>query len=518
MRLHLLTLILGALLGLGAAHAAPGLVVAPVVTERIDGQPAAGARGEPKLTKALRDLGLTVRPPAAMPGLADALAKGELAGRYPAVDWVLRVEIDASKLAEGVLETGFVRYDGYARAEVLTADTGELLGEVEARGQGMDLSPRTAALMAGEKAAAALAEKLTAAIPTLQATTRVRLTVTGVPVADEATRLADRLREVPGVKMAKVEMLKAGGETRLDLELDAGTAADLATRLDTAKGLGLRVDGFTSRTVIARYAPERRVRIEVVVGPFENATGNPAEAWLRPAVAKVLATELSNHVAFAVRAAPKADAPASAADTPAWLKEAGAAEVFNVDLYVTGRVRYDGGKAVLLVQVFDTVERRLVASTEHSGAMVGFRSVVAEAARSLGRPMLSAVLADNTLRSMAAARRAPADAVATLDAEAGKRRLQAVHIETGEGADVQGRVVVRGGADAPVRVRIASPDHLEQPVVLDVPAEDGEASLPFLAKLVNRAPVMPLEVEAAWRDGTAWHREVLRVTVMARTP
>jgi hypothetical protein len=78
--------------------------------------------------------------------------------------------------------------------------------------------------------------------------------------------------------------------------------------------------------------------------------------------------------------------------------------------------------------------------------------------------------------------------------------------------------LLRGGADAPVRVRIASPDHLAEPVVLDVPAEDGEASLPFLAKLINRAPVMPLEVEAAWRDGTAWHREVLRVTVMARTP
>ena len=128
------------------------------------------------------------------------------------------------------------------------------------------------------------------------------------------------------------------------------------------------------------------------------------------------------------------------------------------------------------------------------------------------------MLADDGMRAVAAAQRAPADAVATLDAEAGKRRLQAVHIEPGDGADVQGRVVVRGGADAPVRVRIASPDHLEQPVVLDVPAEDGEASLPFLAKLVNRAPVMPLEVEAAWRDGSAWHREVLRVTVMARTP
>ncbi len=518
MRLPTLTPILSVLLGAGAVHATPALVVAPIVTERIDGQPAAGARGEPKLTKALRGLGLTVRPPAAIPGLAEALAKGELAGRYPAVDWVLRVEIDASKLAEGVLETGFVRYDGYARAEVLTADTGELLGEVEARGQGMDLSPRTAALMAGERAAAALAEKLTAAIPTLQATTRVRLTVTGVPVADEATRLADRLREVPGVKKANLEALKAGGEARLDVELEASTAAELATRLDAAAGLGLRVDGFTSRTVIARYAPERRVRIEVVVGPFENATGNPAEAWLRPAVAKVLATELSNHAAFTVRAAPKADAPASAADTPAWLREDGAREVFGADLYVTGRVRYDGDKAALLVQVFDTIERRVVASTEHTGAMVGFRTVVAEAAQSLGRPMLTAVLASNSLHSMIAASRVPADAVAALDAEAGKRRLQAVHIEPGEGADVQGRVVVRGGADAPVRVRIASPDHLAQPVVLDVPAEDGEASLPFLAKLINRAPVMPLEVEAAWRDGTAWHREVLRVTVMARTP
>ncbi|MCB9535258.1 MAG: hypothetical protein H6704_03260 [Myxococcales bacterium] len=504
-------------LGGSAAGAAPGLVVAPVVTERIDGQPAAGARGEPKLTKALRGLGLTVRPPAAMPGLADALAKGELAGRYPAVDWVLRVEIDASKLAEGVLETGFVRYDGYARAEVLTADTGELLGEVEARGQGMDLSPRTAALMAGEKAAAALAEKLTAAIPTLQATTRVRLTVTGVPVADEATQLAERLRSVPGVQKANLGVLKAGGEARLDLELEAGTAAELATRLDAAAGLGLRVDGFTSRAINAHYAPERRVRVELVVGPFENATGNPAEGWLRAAVPRVLATELSNHAALTVRAAPSAGAPRTAAEAPAWLK-GGPEDVKGALLYVTGRVRYDGPKAALLVQVFRADDGRLLTSTEHSGPMVGFRGVVAAAAHDVTRPLLAAVLADDGMRAVAAAQRAPADAVAALNAEAGKRRLQAVHIEPGDGADVQGRVVVRGGADAPVRVRIASPDHLEQPVVLDVPAEDGEASLPFLAKLVNRAPVMPLEVEAAWRDGSAWHREVLRVTVMARTP
>ena len=179
------------------AATVPDLYITVVMKETIDGEEAKSTRGSTQLLQGLTKAGFRVVDPAGLEGIAGITDPEKLAGRFQEVDWILKVVVDSNKLGEGVMGTSFVRYEAGVEAKLFTADTGEVIGAFNLKGQGMDLQPRAAALMAAEQGATALVKKLTSdAYDLLRQDQRITLRVTEVPDAGEMDRIAKDLPEV----------------------------------------------------------------------------------------------------------------------------------------------------------------------------------------------------------------------------------------------------------------------------------------------------------------------------------
>lgn len=513
--MRLLTLLFGLGFATAAAAAEPArLFVAPVVTERIDGAESRGGRGETTIMDGLRTAGYRVIPPAGLPEVREALAAGTVAGRYAQIDWLLAIEIDASALSADVMGTGMARHEGIATALVIAADTGELVGTVEATGQGMDVAPRASTKMAAKKAAAALVTALQAKRSALLSARRsVALTVAGVPDAEEAAALATRLQALSTVDRAAVRSF--GETTTLGLEVADGVPA-LASAIERARGLGIAVAGYTTRALDARYVPARRVIVPVRVGPIENATGFADEDWLRGAIGQIVVAELGNHPAM--RAAFQDGGPAKAMEVPAWL---GTGAVSGPDaplVFCTGRFRYEGDGAELELTLHATEDGRRLASVRERGPRTDFRLTVARATRALSDEAAEAVSGDRVLRAKAGISAEGAKALAATS----KRPAPAVDVEfqpvlTGD--LLRGRLKIRppkSPAMDGLSVRLVSAA-FSAPVPVEVPTPKGAVEVPL--ELPLGAPsagpgTFYVEVEASWRADGRWHTERLVKPVM----
>lgn len=504
------------LLWCAPAVAAPNPYVTATVDEYLDGQRNEGSRVGGVMLEGIGGAGFRVIDPAGLEGLVEALKKGEIEGRYPQVDWILAVRIESDKLAEQVMQTGFVRYEAALEARVLAADTGEVVTVVNVKGQGMDLSPRTAARMASEQAVRQLVDELKAKTDEMLAkATRLRLRIAGVPDAAEAGRIAERLAGLSGVEAAEVRSY-AKEATDVELRVAQVATAELARRIEAEKGLGLTVDGFSTRRLSARFAPERRVRISMLIGPFENGTGEAAEGWLSKEIAKVVELELGNHPAITARVGDLAALPKALQAVPARLGAAGAD--LDALLYVTGRYTYAGKSgAELLVKVFRVADGKPLATVEKKGDLEAFRKAIAAAAAEIAGESVAGVLAQPDLRQVAGIGAGEKSALEAY-AKAADRRLEDVEVQPVLGGDrLRGTVSLRGGAGESAGLLVRGP---KGSVTLDTPklgaGTTGQVplDLPLAALGVTEPGSNRVEVELTWRDAGAWRSERLVAPVM----
>ena len=513
-RLTKAALVLALTLVVGLPHAAaakvPRICLTVLTRETIDGKPEARGRAAGAILKGLTDQGVCMVDPAGMGGLAEAVDGGKLAGRFDEVDWIVVATVDSNKLAEGVMGTSFVRYEAALDAKVLASDSGEVVGAFTVKGQGMELQPRASAQMAAEQAAkrfvasfAAEADKL------LRKPARVRLVVEKLPDAQEATALEEALGELEGVSDVRSRSVKKQ-RAEFDLKVSGVTVAELAQAMEARRGLGLTVQGFSLRRLQARFDPAKKVRISLMLGPFENGTGRAAEDWLATTIPELLQTHLSNAATLDVQVA-QADA-----GVPAQLAQVGAFLRSNEDvdalLYCSGRYSFKGATGELQVSVFNAENGAQLFDLEEKGDVRRFLPVIIAAAQSVAARTVTTVVKDKGLRTLASAAKL---SERQLTRVAAKRTIQGVELEpNAEPELLRGSVLLRKGARLPAGavLQVSAAGIGTQPVQikLDGPARKGgrvEFELP-LAKAPDNAPrSSSVEVELAFRKRGQWRSE-----------
>lgn len=488
----------------------PRVCLTVLTRETIDGKPEERGRAAGTILKGLTDGGVCVVDAAGMGGLAEAVEAGKLAGRFDEVDWIVVATVDSNKLAAGVMGTSFVRYEAALDAKVLATDSGEVVGAFTVKGQGMDLQPRASAQMAAEQAAKRLVESFAKeADRLLRKPGRVRLVVDKLPDAKEATALEAALAELQGVTDARSRSVKKH-KAEFDLQVSGITTAELAQAMEAQRGLGLTVEGFSPRRLQARFDPAKKVRISLMLGPFENATGRKAEDWLATTIPELLQTHLSNVGTLDVQLA-KADAgvPAQLAQVSTFLR---ANQDVDALLFLSGRYTFSGSTGELHISVFNAENGAQLFDLEEKGDVRRFLPVIIAAAQGIASRTVSTVVKDEGLRTLASAAKL---SERQLTQVASRGALKGVELDpNAEPELLRGTVLLRKGArvppDAVLQISAAGIGKAPVQIKLDRESRQGDKvafSLPLIKADGNAPRPSSVEVELAFRKRGQWSSE-----------
>lgn len=509
-----------ALLLLGAA--APEVRMTARVALTSDGATADATRPRGAFLSALGEAGVLTVDPSALAALRPEATAAELAGRIPSVDLLADVRIESTRLAAGVMGTRMLRFEASAVAQVVVAETGEVLGTITAEGQGLDVGAASAARIAAGHAAKALGVRVAAELPRLLARpSTIMLTVDGVPDADEAAHVAGAAGELTGVRGARVAQFEKG-TAKIELRTVDASAGALARALDAARGAGVTVRTHTLRTIRARYAPARRIRLTMWVVPFENATGNAGEDWLGEALARIVATALDNEPTMRVEVRP--GGPATLAGLGGWAKTQGAG-ASGALLVVGGRLTYADAGAALELSVVRADDGSVLTGAREAGSLRRFRGTAVAAARAAGRETVAKVVGTRSLRQLAGLVRPPRGA----DAATAPALVKSVDVgPTLSGSPIRASVTV--GSDAAldgVVVELRDRDaRLPSQRMRLPPIAAGETrtldwDIPtdaLKADSLDGPAHLTLEVVASHRGPEAWQTERVRVPAVVLPP
>ncbi|MBM4318389.1 MAG: hypothetical protein FJ125_00140, partial [Deltaproteobacteria bacterium] len=401
--LGLASLVLSAsatLVTVDAGAEVPELCMTVLVQQKIDGKKTADGRAAGAVTAGLDKLGICVVNAAKLGGLKKAVEAGKLAGRYEQVDWILDATVDSRKAGEGVLGTSFVRYKAELAAKLILAGSGEQIGEFTTEGEGMDIDPRAAALLAGEQAGRRLVEAWRdKASILMRKPGKMRLVVTGVPDAQEVEAINAALQQVLGVSGAQ-PLGFAKGTAELELEIAGVSPAELARRIELSRSSGLVVEGYSPLLMRSRFDPTRRMRILVRIGPFENGTGSSDDAWLSTTFPRLIQARLGNYASLEPKlTGVEPRPPAQLADVLPFLEGGGEKEAL---LYLTGRYGCAGRKkGELQVAVYTVGKPAQLFTITQEGDVRKLLPVIAGAAQTAAARIIGAVLQDDELRTQA---------------------------------------------------------------------------------------------------------------------
>jgi tetratricopeptide (TPR) repeat protein len=274
--------------------------VAIVVDDVVDGDRTSESELAAALIEGLvGDSDLTVIDPAQARVVRAAIAADSLLKASPQAlvgsldaDVLVVGQVDADA-ADGGLDLGGIRaYEARARLRVIAVDSAQILGAVRAKGIGSNLS----AHLALRRAMTHVAED---ALPRL----RPLLTVGGrfelvvdlqqpldAAGADDLVRCVER---TPGLEGARAVHL---GPDRLKVELrSAQSGRELAVTFGRDRPCGLFVYAFSSRSVRARYQPERDLSLPLRIARFEPSTTTPArDGWMAEELPRLLQAALAS--------------------------------------------------------------------------------------------------------------------------------------------------------------------------------------------------------------------------------